>query len=277
MFASYQITDVVSSLLQYGSVKSGRRRMITYSDEQTTQMGTEFASTHKDIGEFWRPFGGCSWYYGQSAEHFMSAGLRRVDKIRKDPEFMAMSAKTPDDVEFLTWVWEGSPLMTKTRDLIPQLNGWVWWVGFLGPIVWSLFVFRSLTLTGLMIVNGIWATEAFYWFTKYENPDGSVCGQSVMTYSWFGMWVALSGIWTKLKFRNFFSWSWAAIVAFAQTMTFGVELVSSQINDPTNFSEHNTKHISSFINGALLSHTGHMYGLVSGLGTALFLKNYNWI
>ncbi len=272
----YQLTDVLSSFLHYGSVKSRRRRMMAYTDDQREQLGEEFASTHKDIGEEWRIFGNLNWRYGQPAKRFITDGLKdgRVETIRKDPAAKALSLKYADDYQFLVALWD-SPALNGVRELYASVNGWQWWLTMLSPIVMSYIVFGSWTLTAAMILNGIWASESFGFLSRYEGSD--VCGQSVMTYNWKGMWIALSGVWWKLKFKNFFSWNWTALLTFYMAFSSVAEVVVSQIADPTNFSEHNRKNWNTYFNGNLISHTGHLYGAFSGLSMAWFLKKYKWI
>ena len=275
----YQLTDVLSSFLHYGSVKSRRRRMMVYSDEQREQLGNEFASTHKDIGETWKIFGNLNWRYGQPAKRFITDGLKdgRCEKVRKDkshPLVATLSQQNPDDYKFLAALWE-SPVLNGLRELYAHVNGWQWWITMLSPIIMSYIVFGSWTLTAGMILNGIWASEAFGFLARAEGSD--VCGQSVMTYGWKGMWIALSGVWWKLKFKNFFSWNWTALLTFYMAFSSVAEVVISQIQDPTNFSDHNRKNWNTYFNGKLISHTGHIYGALSGFSMAWFLKNYKWI
>ena len=275
---SYQITDVVEAFLHYGSAKSHRRRLREYSDEQIEVLADEFASAHKDMGEEFRPFGGMNWMYGLKAKAFFKKGIKHVDEIRKNPAIKKyFPNEIPDDARLMHWWWTEEESMVQTRDRIfPKVNGTNWWILLITPIVTSFFVFRSWALTGAMILNGIWASESFNALAQYEKA-ADVCGQSVMTYSWFGMWIALSAAWWKLKFGNFFSWSWGAIAAFVSFLQAVVELGASQYTDPTTFSERNMQHWTTMFNGNMISHTGHLYGFASGLSMTWFLKRYKWI
>ncbi len=273
-FNDYAVTDVVSSFMHYGSVKSRRRRLREYSDEQRAQLGEEFASSHKDMGQTWKIFGQLNWRYGQPAKKYMERGLENVETIRKDPAAKALSLKYADDYKFLEAIYV-SPDFQQLEALFESVNGVVWWIHALVPIILTSFVFKSWTLTFAMILNGIWTSEAFHYAAKWEGTE--VCGQSIMTFGWKGMWIALSGIWWKLKFRNFFSWGLPAIIAFFQFTEAISQIVTTQLSDPTNFSEHNRKKWTTTFNGKLISHTGHLYGLLSGMSMAWFLQKYKWI
>ena len=273
-FQDYQFTDVVSSFMHYGGAKSRRRRLREYSAEQREQLATEFAEKNADLGETWRIFGQLNWRYGQSAHSFMKSGLENVEMFRKDKNVKALSQKYPDDYQFLEALYL-SPQINQIRELFASVNGWRWWVTLLLPIILSFYVFKSWTLTAAMIVNGIWASEAFNFAAKYEGAE--VCGQSIMTYSWKGMWLALSGIWWGKRFGNFFSWGWPAVIAFFRSVDAVSSLVGSQLMDPTTFSDFNKKNYTTYFNGKLVSHTGHFYGLWAGFSMAWFLKNYKWI
>ncbi len=279
---SYQLTNTLDAFLDYGTLRSKRRRMIVYSEEQLDVLASELSRKFPSRGEEFRFFkGGANYKYNIDSKKLFKDLLKNVDNVRKklsgNDEIRKLSEENSDDSQFLERLWHTdiAKQILDTSIVDQGNNAWLWWTSVLLDPIASLFVFRSPLLTAAMIINGIWVTESFHYLSEWEGRTGT--GISVYTYNFTGMWFALAGIWFSRKFSSFFSWPLAAIVALAMFLKGAISMGTTLAFDPPTFTEYNLEAWCSMLNGQFISHTAHLYGALSGASTAWLLKKYKFI
>ena len=165
-------------------------------------------------------------------------------------------------------------------------NPTVWWIMFLQhPLAaWALFDWKVALA---FMVNGAWASESFFAVAQAERDEeyqikydhDAVCGQSVYTYNFNALWLSYgTAVWYKQysKTWDVFSWGWRAFLAYYLYFSAAGVGVSLYI-DPPRFNEKTMKKWTTLLNGKMMSHTGHAWGLISGFSLIALLKYWKWL